>query len=362
MLTFEGCTNFRQRIILSTLSQRPIRIRDIRPLDTNPGLRDFETNFLQLLEKFTNGCQVVINPTGTSVMYRPGVIEGGQFQHQCALSRGIGYFLEALLVLAPFSKRPFRAKLLGVTTPTGGLQGNEPSVDFLRVSALPVLKHFGIIADLDLKILKRGCPPEGGGEVEFSCPAMRTLKPINLTDAGFIKRVRGVAYSSRLSPHIANSVVNGARGVFNQLLPDVYINTHCLQGAPAGNSPGYGVCLWGESTTGCIIAADVRGEAGRPPEDVGADSARTLLEEIRGAGCVDTPMQWVVLTLMCLTPAGDASVVRMGPLSEYTVRTLRLLRDVLGVVFRVTPDAEGGFVRLSCVGIGYQNLAKKISH
>ncbi|KAJ4457691.1 putative 18S rRNA biogenesis protein [Paratrimastix pyriformis] len=359
MLSFEGCVSFRQRIVYSTLTQRPVRIRDIRSLDAHPGLRDYETNFLQLMEKFTNGCQIQINTTGTVLTYRPGVIDGGSFEHQCNNARGIGYYLEALLVLAPFGKKPFRGKLLGITAPTGGLQGNEPSVDAIRVSALPVLKQFGIIADLDIKIKKRGCPPEGGGEVEFWCPAMRTLRPINLNDPGFIKRVRGVLYSSRLSPHIANSAVSGARGVLNTLLPDVYINTLCQQGAAAGASPGYGLCLWGESTTGCIIAADVRGEAGRSPEDVGIDGARLLLEEIRGAGCVDSVTQWVALTLMALTPVGDASVIRTGPLSEHTIRSLRLLRDFFGVVFRVQPDQESGAVRLSCVGMGFQNLAKK---
>lgn len=130
----------------------------------------------------------------------------------------------------------------------------------------------------------------------------------------------------------------------------------------AGLSAGYGMCLWGESTTGCVVCADVRGEAGHPPEDVGVDGARLLLEEIRGAGCVDTPSQWVALALMALTPQGDASAVRTGPLSEHSIACLRLIRDFFGVMFRVQPDAASGSVRLSCMGVGFQNLSKKISH
>ena len=42
--------------------------------------------------------------------------------------------------------------------------------------------------------MKRGAPPEGGGEVVFSCPVRRTLRPIQFTDAGKIKRIRGLAY------------------------------------------------------------------------------------------------------------------------------------------------------------------------
>ena len=45
-----------------------------------------------------------------------------------------------------------------------------------------------------LQIVKRGAPPEGGGEVVFSCPVRRTLRPIQFTDAGKVKRIRGLAY------------------------------------------------------------------------------------------------------------------------------------------------------------------------
>lgn len=64
MLKFKGCQNFRQRLLCSTLSGRPIRIDNIRAEDENPGLRDFEASFLRLLEKLTNGCSVEINETG----------------------------------------------------------------------------------------------------------------------------------------------------------------------------------------------------------------------------------------------------------------------------------------------------------
>ena len=44
------------------------------------------------------------------------------------------------------------------------------------------------------QIVKRGAPPEGGGEVVFSCPVRRNLRPLQFTDPGKIKRIRGLAY------------------------------------------------------------------------------------------------------------------------------------------------------------------------
>lgn len=45
-----------------------------------------------------------------------------------------------------------------------------------------------------VQILRRGMPPSGGGEVLFSCPVRKVLKPVQLTDPGKIKRIRGMAY------------------------------------------------------------------------------------------------------------------------------------------------------------------------
>lgn len=34
----------------------------------------------------------------------------------------------------------------------------------------------------------------------FNCPTMRELDPVDLTEAGVVKRVRGVVYTMRVSP------------------------------------------------------------------------------------------------------------------------------------------------------------------
>jgi len=205
-LKYSGCANFRQRLILSTLSGRSLLITSIRSQDSSPGLRDFEASFLRLLDKLVNGCTIEINETGTSLLYKPGFVVGGKLEHDCGTGRGIGWFLEGILALAPFGKKPLALTLKGITN-----DDVDFTIDTLQSIHLPAMGYFGIREGLALELKQRGCAPGGGGQVIFSCPSVRELKAINFVEEGFVKKVRGVAYSTKVSPLVANRMVDGAR-------------------------------------------------------------------------------------------------------------------------------------------------------
>jgi RNA 3'-terminal phosphate cyclase-like protein len=103
----------------------------------------------------------------------------------------------------------------------------DPSVDMIKEVSFPVLRKFGVANDdetnglLTLQVKKRGARPQGGGQVDFTCATVRQLTPIDWTDPGLVKRVRGVAYSTKVSPQVANRTIYASRGVLNNLLPDV---------------------------------------------------------------------------------------------------------------------------------------------
>ncbi|KAM8963665.1 RNA 3'-terminal phosphate cyclase-like protein isoform 2-T2 [Lycaon pictus] len=280
-LSYAGCNFLRQRLVLSTLSGRPVKIRRIRARDDNPGLRDFEASFIRLLDKVTNGSRIEINQTGTTLYYQPGLLYGGSVEHDCNVLRSIGYYLESLLCLAPFMKHPLRIVLRGVTN-----DQVDPSVDVLKATALPLLKQFGIDGEsFELKVVRRGMPPGGGGEVFFSCPVRKVLKPIQLTDPGKIKRIRGTAYSVRVSPQMANRIVDSARSILNKFIPDIYIYTDHMKGINSGKSPGFGLSLVAETTNGTFLSAELASNpqgqgAAVLPEDLGRNCAKLLLEEI----------------------------------------------------------------------------------
>ncbi|XP_057516373.1 probable RNA 3'-terminal phosphate cyclase-like protein [Amaranthus tricolor] len=369
----QGSQSLRLRLLLSTLSSTPILIDDIRSNHTIPGLRPHEVSFLRLIETVCDDCTVEINETGTKLKYKPGIIMGGKhLVHDCGLSRSIGYFLEPLIILALFGKKPLSIRLKGITN-----DSKDPSVDTFRSTTLNIVKRFGVPSDgLELKIENRGSPPLGGGEVVLSVPiVLSSLTAVNWVDEGMVKRIRGVSFSTRVSAQFENTMIHSARGIFNPLLPDVHIFTDHKAGVQAGNSPGFGISLVAETTSGCYLSVDTAVSYPRKDiaeledeekvdlkssEVVGVEIASALLGEIEQGGVVDSTHQGLLFLLCALCPQ-DVSKIRVGKLSPYGMNVLRLIRDFLGVKFAIKPDPSTGTVILKCVGCGLKNLSRKLS-
>lgn len=369
---YYGSAYLRQRLCLATVSGQNVTISDIRLNDEEPGLRDYEASFVRLLDKVCDGSEISIDETGTTLRYKPGQIIGGSgIVHTCPPSRGVAYFLEGLLLLAPLAKSPLSVRLKGVTN-----GGPDLSCDTFRTATLPLLAKFGLSDDMVFKILKRGAMPGGGGEVLFTCPVVKGIAPVEMLDEGKVKRVRGVAYTTKVSPQFAARMVDAARGILNDFLPDVWIYNDHVKGEACGNSPGYGISLVAETITRNLKSADATADlvgraagaeeppdaarSAESPEEVGAAAARRLLAEINLDGVVDTTHQPLVLFFLCLCDEVAPARVRLSRLSPSAVQMLRHIRDFLGVGFQIREDqGDSGTVVLSCLGAGVKNTARR---
>jgi RNA 3'-terminal phosphate cyclase-like protein len=376
-LTFKGSCFFRFHVTAALLSGRTITIDAIRADSETPGINDDEASYLRLVDKLTNGTQIQINQSGTKLRFKPGVLIGGEdIEHSCGATRGIGWFIEGVLPLLLFCKLPTELRLTGVTNDCSSCSVDlvrtvmmpfiQVGVHYgLRVKGLPCsfclvmpcMQHFGVDDGLELRVVRRGAPPSGGGEVVLRSPSVKALKSVTLDAIDRIRRVRGLAYCLRVSPTIAARMVDAARGVLNAALPDVFIYTDVAEKAPATQSPGFALNLVAEGINGCKLCAEVVGEAGQLPEEVGARCAALLLQQVQHTGFVDSCCQPLAFLLMVLTPE-DVSRVLVGPLTAPAVQMLRLLRDFFGVTFKICPDVESAAVTLSCIGIGYSNIAR----
>jgi RNA 3'-terminal phosphate cyclase-like protein len=99
----DGAVQFRQRLVVALFSNRLILIRNIHADNLQaPDLQAEEASFLRLIDRLTNGTTIEINATGTRLRLKPGILMGGQVEHDCPETRNVGWFLEGILPLAPF--------------------------------------------------------------------------------------------------------------------------------------------------------------------------------------------------------------------------------------------------------------------
>jgi RNA 3'-terminal phosphate cyclase-like protein len=134
------------------------------------------------------------------------------------------------------------------------------SVDILRTVTIPLMKNFMPEAQVTFKVHKRGARPLGGGDVYFSIAPVKELSPVSMIKEGKFKRVRGVAFTMKCSNQIAMGIIDKAREVLNNLLPDVYIYTDHSRGKESGLSPGFGVSMAVQSTDGVMMSAEIASE------------------------------------------------------------------------------------------------------
>ena len=175
-------------------------------------------------------------------------------------------------------------------------------------------------------------------------------------DQGKIRRIRGVAYSTRVSPQTPGRIVESARGILNQFLPDIFIFADVAKGQSCGKSPGYGCTLVAESTNENVrisaeIMSNTKGEKQISAEELGQQAALRLLEvctlplnhfifliirfeELNVSGVCDSVSQPLLILLSALNQA-DVSKILTGMLTAYSIELLRNMKLFLGVSFRL---------------------------
>ncbi|KAI6093770.1 18S rRNA biogenesis protein [Hypoxylon rubiginosum] len=397
-LKFTGHKSFTQRLVLATLTGRPIHISKIRPNSpTSPGLAPHEVSFLRLLEAVTNGSSMQISYTGTTITYNPGLITGvapgigaidDVLEHHLptTCTRGVTYFLLPLCLLAPFSKSHMNVRFSGPGVITSATETGDLSIDSFRTAILPLYNLFGIpAARIELRVLQRSCAgPHGSGgagivELRFASQ-VRLPKTLHLNRSpGRIKRIRGVAYATGVSASNNARMIHSAREVLNPIISDIHIAAQYDQaplvpdaaeksGSKKRMGIGYGLSLVAESSAvGVLYSADVvvPPKGGILPEDIGKRCAYQLLECISSGGCIAGAAAGSVLTLMAMG-SEDVGRLRLGRDVVGTEEVIGLARDLkkFGASswgLRDAEDDDTGDIIVSVKGTGVGNVGRKIA-
>ena len=334
---FKGSNLFRLKIAYSFLLNRPIRISDIRPDSTNPGMTPYEISFLKLVSEISNGTKIHINQTGTMLTLIPGTITnkyGTEFTFDCDKSRCITYYAEGILPISLYGKESLHIILNGITN-----NSIDNSVDSFKMSTCVLLQKLVIGDTVEFKILKRGVLPNGEGSISFKIPIITGLAPFDWNKEGKIKRIRGVAFTSKLGASFTSMMIDTCRGVLNNFLPDVWIAVDNYKSKDLDKiSPGYGISLTAETKEGFALSTDMINDNDNlrmNANDLSKECTLKFLNDIYKSGCINCHNQSIFLFLMALSEKNYVSYMKVGKISEQTREVLRFIYKYLGVKFNI---------------------------
>lgn len=265
----------RYALVYSLLKKEPFRIFNIRKGRPNPGLKAQHLNILKALKMITDSDVRGDSLGSLEVEFKPGKILGGNVSLDFQTAGSIPLFLQTILPVAIFSKNPVFLHLKGGTDVPGAM-----TFDYFENVILRIISK--IIKDIDIKIVKRGYYPAGGGEVKIYLKGEKSLhdfeslnelrrflkEKLNLNfERGNILRINGII-SSSLSLKEKKVCERMKEKAENILINKGYKNFHFKYFYENSLSPGCSFTIWAELENNGLIGNDILCKKGVPAESL----------------------------------------------------------------------------------------------
>lgn len=319
----------RMAVALSTVTETPVRIRQIRAGRPNPGLAAQHTTAIGAISKLCDAEVTGLEVGSSAIEFRPGSLEPGRYSFDVGTAGSVALILQALLPVAAAAPGPVRVRLVGGTDVRW-----SPPIDYFSRVFLPIVRRLG--AHADMEVPRRGYYPRGGGIVEAVLEPTRTWTPLVLPERGPIQRVRGIAHVSNLPGDIPKRMKHAAIRRLHGVA-EVKVEERVYRGEEAIGQGG-ALVLWAETET-AILGSDALAERGKPSERIGEDAATSLRAEIESQASLD--VHAADQLLVYLARANGPSRFRVREVSGHLETMMWLLPQFLTCRFAVAREGAG---------------------
>lgn len=328
----------RTALSLSTICQKPFRMVNVRKWRKKPGLMPQHLLCVQALKAIC-GAEVRGHCKGSEeVVFRPGPVQGGDYDFRIATAGSTSLLLQAILPPLVMARRPLTITLSG-----GTHVPFSPPYDFISEVFLPVLRQIGV--SVECRIARYGFYPKGGGKIEIFLEAAAEMRPLDLTNRGEVREIRGISGVANLPDHIGkrqrDSVIEalGSRGYGAQMeiltLPAVCQGTFVFLSAETG---------------GGRAGFSALGERGKRAEAVGREAAGYFLDYAASGACLDPHLADQILLYLAL--AKGKSRLTTSKITNHLVTNLEVIKRFIKVEAEVQGSSGlAGTVILNSPGL-----------
>lgn len=337
MIELDGATGegggqvLRTALTLSMIIGQPFRIINIRANRSKPGLLRQHLVAVQAAAAVCDASVTGGELGSRALTFVPQAIKAGDYRFAINSAGSCTLVLQTLVPALLFADGPSTVHISG-----GTHNPMAPPLEFLQRAYCPLLARMG--AQVDLKLVRAGFYPAGGGVVTASVMPCARLEPIDLVERG----ERRGGYAEAIVAGIPGDVgrrelacIGAGMGWGDGELR--------MRGMPADQGPGNAllITLEYEHVTEVAVAF---GEKSVRSESV----AKTALHEVRsyiasGAAVGEHLADQLMLPLAL---AGGGSFTT-GVMSSHAVTNAEVISRFLPVVFEVEPDGERQLVRVT---------------
>jgi len=337
----EGHLCLRERITLSIFSKQNILIKNIRTNSLTPGIRKFEIELFSLVDKITKGSEFRINENGTMLKFFPGNENVDKLSHYTGKYRSLSYYLEFVLYASIFRSNWLEVKLSGLRSSTIDI-----SLETLLYVTIPLYRKLGL-RDIRVKIFSNSFSKNRNTDLVLICSPVKLKTKFILNEPGILKKLRVIySYSSLISfpkEKVKNLLKNY---ILNQ---DVDVGIYDFK-IPNKNFFFQTVILIGETSTGCILGADLcttkkEGEPSFWKEKIG-QLFFFFFDDLKTGSCVDYRNQISLLMKLLDKEKLGISGIRIGKLTLSCIIFFRDVKKITGTIYKISPSIDNQSVTL----------------
>lgn len=270
----------RTALSLSALTGRAIRVERVREGRSTPGLRPQHLAAVRALAAITDAETEGAEVGSTTLSFRPSAVSPGRYEVDVGTAGSVTLVFDAVLPLATAVDGQLTLSARGGTDVRWA-----PSLDYLRLVKLPLLRRFGLAAAVD--VVARGFYPVGGGEAVLSVgPSSLDRIEVPTPSGPAAARVLSVATEDLAGRAVAERQAETAvSGLEEADVAVVQRRTEHVEAASPGSTLTVRL-----DRGGCLAGADALGERGKPAEEVGSEAVESALGWFDGGAAVDRHM------------------------------------------------------------------------
>lgn len=329
----------RTSLALSTITQKPFEVTDIRKGRPKPGLKNQHLFCIKALEKLCNARTEGAELGSTYLKYYPGKIKPQTLSIDIGTAGSITLLLQSLLIPSIFADSKIRLKIIGGTDVSW-----SPSFDYFNNIIIPQIRKY---ADIEANLLKRGYYPKGGGKVDvkikpkFNLENIKEAPKINLTEQHNLIQIKGISHASSdlEKAQVAERQARSAKLALNRLNCPINIRTEYSETL----STGSGITLWAifskdlneiDFNNPIILGSDALGERGKRSEEVGKEAAEKLLKEINSKAPVDLHLADNLIPFLALV----GGQIKVSKITNHTLTNIYVCEKFLDNKFDIDKE------------------------